>query len=66
MTAESHTMNVELHLGTKLHSDAKLQNKVEAHSDFEISVHERDVDLPEKDVHSDSEVDRPMKKPKLN
>ena len=44
-------MNVELHLGTELCSGAKLQNEVEAHSNIEISVHEREV-------HSDLDVER--------
>ena len=43
VTAKSHTMNVELHLGIKVYSGVELQTKVEAHSDSEISVHERDV-----------------------
>ena len=43
VTSESHLMNVELHLGTEPHSNVELQNKVNAHSDFEISVHKRDV-----------------------
>lgn len=37
--AESHTMNLELHSGTKLHLGAKLHNQVEAHFDSKISVH---------------------------
>ena len=61
MSLKSHTMNAELHLGTELHSDAKFQNEVEAHSNYEISIHERDVELPKKDAHSDSEVERPTK-----
>ena len=59
MTAESHTMNVELYLGTKLHLDAELKNEVEAHSNSKISIYERDVELPNRDVHSDSQVERP-------
>ena len=43
VTIKSHTMNVELHLGTELHSSVVLQNEVEAHFDSKISVH--DVDL---------------------
>ena len=59
MTIESHTMNVKLHSRTKLHSGDELQNEVEAHSDSKISVHERDVELVDRDVHSDLEVERP-------
>ena len=40
-------MNVNLHL------DAKLQNVRNAHSDSEVSTHERDEELPNRDVHSD-------------
>ena len=46
-------MNVELH------SEVKLQNKENAHSNFEISTHERDAKLPKRDVHSDSKAERP-------
>ena len=41
-----------------MHSDAELYNKVEAHSNFEISVHERDIELLGSEVHSDLEVGR--------
>ena len=51
-------MSVELHLGTKLHSDVKLQNEVHAHSDSEVSVHERDVEIPNRTEHSDSKAER--------
>ena len=59
VTVQSCTMNVKLHSGIELHSGVELQNEVEAHSDSEISVHERDVELPDRNVHSDSEVERP-------
>ena len=45
-------MNVELH------SEVKLQNEENAHSDSEISTHERNVELPNRDVHSDPESER--------
>ena len=45
-------MNVELH------SNVELQNEGNAHSNFEISTHERDAKLPDRDVHSDSDVER--------
>ena len=51
-------MNAELHLGTELHSGAELQNEVEALSISEISVHERDIKLSNRDVHRDLEVER--------
>lgn len=60
VTIELHTMNVNLHSRTKLHSGVKLHIEVEVCFDYEISVHERNVDLPDKEVHSDSEVDRPI------
>ena len=56
MTTKSHLMNVELYSGTKPHLDAKLQNKVNAHSNFEVSIHERYVEIPNRDVHSDFEA----------
>ena len=34
VTTESHTMNFELHSGTELHSEVKLENEEEVHSDF--------------------------------
>ena len=40
-------------------TNAELQNEGNAHFDFEISTHERDVELPDKDVHSESNVERP-------
>ena len=46
-------------MNVKLHSDAELQNEGNAHSDYEISAHERDVELPNRDVHSDSNAERP-------
>ena len=52
-------MNIKLYLWTELHSSAKLPNEIEAHSDSKISIHERDVELPDKDVHNDSEFERP-------
>ena len=60
MATKSHTMNVEFHSGTELPSGAKLQIEAEVHSDSKISVHEMNVDLPDREVHSDSEVDRPI------
>jgi hypothetical protein len=45
-------MNVELH------SDAKLPNENGAHSNSKISVYERDVEIPNIYVHSDSKAKR--------
>ena len=45
-------MNVELH------SNTKLQNEVNAHSDNKISTHKRDVELPDRDVHDDFDAKR--------
>ena len=58
MTTELHSTNVKFHLETKLHLRAKLQIEVEVHSNSKISVHERNVDLPDREVHSDFVVDR--------
>ena len=46
-------MNVELY------SDAELQNKENVNFDFEVNTHGRDVELPKRDVHNDSEGKRP-------
>ena len=40
-------------MNAKLQSKAKLQNKENAHFDFEISTHERDAKIPNRDVHND-------------
>ena len=42
-----------------MHLDAELQNEENAHSNSEVSTHERDVELPERDIHSDSVAERP-------
>ena len=52
-------MNVELNSRTELHSNVELQNEENTHSDSEVSTHDRDVELPERDVHSDFEIERP-------
>ena len=39
--------------------NAELQNEGNAHSDSKISTHERDTELPERDVHSESDAERP-------
>ena len=49
-------MNVELH------SDAKLKNEENVHFDSKIGIDERDTELPERDVHSDFDVERPNTK----
>ena len=46
-------------MNVDLHSAAKLQNEGNAHSNFEISTHERDEELPGRDVHSESDAERP-------
>ena len=51
-------MNAKLHSSVKLHSRAKLQNEENAHSNSEISTHERDAKIPNRDVHSDTEAER--------
>ena len=43
----------------ELHSDAELQNEGNKHFDSEISAHERDVELSNRDVHSDFDAERP-------
>ena len=45
-------MNVEQHW------EAELQNEENAHSDSETSTHERCEELPDRDVHNDSESKR--------
>ena len=53
VTAESHPMNVELHSRTKPHSNVKLQNEIGEHSNSKVGVHERDSEIPDKEIHSD-------------
>ena len=49
VSAESHPMNVELHL------EAELLNEEDAHSEPKISTHNRDEELPDGEVQSDPE-----------
>ena len=46
VTVKSQIVNV------KLHSDAKLQNEENAHSDSKISTHDKDVELLERNMPS--------------
>ena len=43
VTVKSHPVNLKSNSRTELHSNVELQNEDEAHSNSEISVHERDV-----------------------
>ena len=52
VSAKSQPVNVELH------SEAELQNEEDAHFDSEISTHERDVELLDREVYSDPESER--------
>ena len=45
-------MNVELH------SDVELQNEGNAQFDSEFSSHERECELPHRNVHSDSDAEK--------
>ena len=66
VTAKLHTMNVKLHLGTEPHSDAELQNETGVHSDSKVGVHERDVEIPNRDAHSDTKLKEKQRKLGLN
>ena len=46
-------------VNAKLHLDAKLLNEENAHSNFEVSTHERYDELPERSIHSDSKAEIP-------
>ena len=46
-------------VNSKLHSDVELQNGENAHFDSKISAHERDVELLNRDVHSEFDVEKP-------
>ena len=46
-------------VNAKLHSDAKLQNVGNAHSDSKNNTHERDEELPDRSVHNESDAERP-------
>ena len=43
----------------KLHLEVELQNEENVHSNSKISTHEIDGELPNRDVHNDSEAERP-------
>ena len=51
-------MNAKLNLGTGLDLDVELQNEGTKYSNSKVSVHERDVEILDRDVHSDSKVER--------
>ena len=51
-------MNAKLNSRIKLHLDAKLQNEETTHSNFEVIVRERDVEIHDRIIHSDSEPKR--------
>ena len=67
-------MNAELHSGTesrlgaelqthaKLQSGAELQIEENAHSDSEVSTYGRDAKTYERDVHSDTEAERQIRR----
>ena len=49
-------MNAKLNLGTKFHLDVNLYNDRVAHSNSKVSVHERNAEIPKRDIHSDSDA----------
>ena len=53
ISPESQPVHVELY------SDDELQNEDNVHSNSESSTHERDVELPNRDVQTDSDAERP-------
>ena len=59
-------MNAELNLVTKLHSDVDLQNEGTTHFDSEVSVHERDVEIPDKKYIVIMRLKEKMKKQDLS
>ena len=66
VTIESHPMSVKMHSGTELHSDAKLQNEGGAHNNFEVSIHERDVEIPNRNIIVTLKLKDKMKKQGLS
>ena len=48
-------------MNAKLYSDVKLKNEENTHSNFEVSVHERDAKIPDRNIHSDFEAERQNK-----
>ena len=54
VSVESQIVNVEL----KMHLDAELYNIDNAHLDFENNTHEENEELPDGDMHGDSDVER--------
>ena len=68
--AESQTMNTKLHSGTKLHPNAKIHSSAElwngenVHFYFEVSTYGRDIETPNRDAYSDTEVERQSARPR--
>ena len=54
-------MNAKLHSRIESHSGAELKDEVNAHSNSEIGANERDVEIPDRDAHSDFEDQRQSK-----
>ena len=45
-------------MNTELHLDVEPQNVENAHSNFEISTHENDEELSDRDMHNDFDAKR--------
>ena len=54
VSVESQTVNVEL----QIHSDAKLQNRENVHSDPENSQDEENEEMPDENMHEGSYFER--------
>ena len=51
-------------MNVKLHSWSKLHNEENAYFDSKISTHGKDVEIPERDAHSDTKAKRQSAKPR--
>ena len=58
ITAKSQFVNVELHSSVELHLEDELQNEENAHSNSKANTYGRDIETPDRDVHSDNEAER--------
>ena len=47
-----------MNLGTELHLGVELQNEETAHSNSKVSVHERDAEILDKNIHSEFDAKR--------
>ena len=57
-------LGIELHPNVKLHSGAKLQNGENALSNSKVRTYGRDIEIANRDAHSDIEAKRQSARPR--